>query len=54
MLTFCLRGSPWADGSTLTGVLEEAQGIARLFPEDEDVAEFLALLKRAVSIPPED
>ena len=46
-----LRGSPWAEGSTLAGVLEEAQRVARQLPEDADVAEFVALLQRAVALP---
>ncbi len=46
-----LRGSPWAEGSTLAGVLEEAQRVARQLPEDAEVAEFVALLQRAVALP---
>ena len=45
------RGSPWAEGSTLAGVLEEAQRVARQLPEDADVAEFVTLLQQAVALP---
>jgi Ca-activated chloride channel family protein len=45
-----LRESYWAEGSTLAGVLEEAQRISRLLPEDADVEECLSLLQQAVRI----
>jgi Ca-activated chloride channel family protein len=45
-----LRGSYWAEGSTLAGVLEEAERIGELLPEDADVAEFVELVGRAARI----
>jgi Ca-activated chloride channel family protein len=45
-----LRESYWAEGSTLAGVLEEAQRISRLLPGDADVEELLFLLQQAVRI----
>ncbi len=45
-----LRESYWAQGSTLASVLEEAQRVARFFPEDDDVAEFVQLVKRASAL----
>jgi Ca-activated chloride channel family protein len=45
-----LRGSYWAEGSTLAGVLEEAERIGELVPEDADVAEFVGLVGRAARI----
>lgn len=47
-----LRGSPWAEGSTLAGVLEEAQRVARLLPEDEEVAASVEMIRRAVGARP--
>ena len=45
-----LGGSYWAEGSTLDTVLREATRVAELLPEDADVAEFLALVRRAALI----
>ncbi len=45
-----LRESYWAQGSTLAGVLEEARRVARFFPEDDDVAEFVQLVERASTL----
>jgi Ca-activated chloride channel family protein len=45
-----LRGSYWAEGSTLAGVLEEAERVAELVPEDADMAEFVELVARAARI----
>jgi Ca-activated chloride channel family protein len=45
-----LRGSYWAEGNTLAGVLEEAERIGELLPEDADVAEFVELVGRAARI----
>ncbi|MGD8793680.1 MAG: von Willebrand factor type A domain-containing protein [Anaerolineae bacterium] len=45
-----LRGSYWAQDNTLAGVLEEAERVAELLPEDEDVAEFVELVRRASQI----
>jgi Ca-activated chloride channel family protein len=45
-----LRGSYWAEGSTLAAVLEEAQAVSSLLPEDADVAEFVQLVQRANEI----
>jgi Ca-activated chloride channel family protein len=42
-----LRDSYWAEGSTLAGVLEEAERVSRLLPNDADVAEFVDLVRRA-------
>jgi Ca-activated chloride channel family protein len=42
-----LRGSYWAEGSTLAGVLEEAERASRLLPDDPDVAEFVDLVRQA-------
>ena len=45
-----LRGSYWAEGSTLASVLEEAERVSRLLPDDPDVAEFVDLVRRANAI----
>jgi Ca-activated chloride channel family protein len=45
-----LRGSYWAEGNTLAGVLEEAERVAELVPEDTDVAEFVELVRQAARI----
>jgi Ca-activated chloride channel family protein len=42
-----LRASPFAKGSTLAAVLEEAQRASRLLPGDADVTEFVQLVQRA-------
>ena len=42
-----LRGSYWAQGNTLRGVLEEAERVAELLPNDPDVAEFVELVRLA-------
>jgi Ca-activated chloride channel family protein len=45
-----LRGSYWAEGSTLATVLEEAERVSRLLPDDPDVVEFVDLVRRASTI----
>ncbi len=45
-----LRGSFWAEGNTLAGVLEEAERVAELVPHDADMAEFVELVNRAAQI----
>jgi len=45
-----LRGSYWAEGSTLAGVLGEAQRVGDYLTEDQDVIEFVELVKRASQI----
>ena len=45
-----LRGSYWAEGNTLAGVLEEVERVAELLPEDTDVAEFVELVRQAARI----
>jgi Ca-activated chloride channel family protein len=45
-----LRGSYWAEGSTLAAVLEEAQAVSNLLPGDDNVSEFVELVKRARAI----
>jgi Ca-activated chloride channel family protein len=45
-----LRGSYWAEGSSLAGVLEEAQRVGGYLSEDPDVSEFVELVKRAAQI----
>jgi len=45
-----LRGSYWAEGSTLAGVLVEAQRVGDYLTEDQDVIEFVELVKRASQI----
>jgi len=42
-----LRDSYWAEGSTLAAVLEEAEAVSRLLPDDPDVAEFVDLVRKA-------
>ncbi len=42
-----LRGSYWAQGSTLADVLPLARDVAAQLPEDEDVAQWVELLTRA-------
>ena len=42
-----LRGSYWAEGSTLAAVLEEAEAVSRLLPNAPEVAEFVHLVRRA-------
>ncbi len=49
-----LRGSYWAEGNTLSGVLEEAERVATLLPNDPDVVEFVELVRRASQIAEED
>ena len=48
-----LRESYWAQENTLAGVLEEAAAHRRLFEENQDVADFVALVNRSVQIPTE-
>ncbi|MFN2166262.1 MAG: von Willebrand factor type A domain-containing protein, partial [Anaerolineae bacterium] len=45
-----LRGSYWAQGNTLRGVLEGAERVAELLPDDPDVAEFVELVRQASRI----
>ena len=45
-----LRGSYWAEGSTLATVLKEAEAVSRLLPDDADVVEFVGLVRRAHGI----
>lgn len=45
-----LRESYWAQESTLAAVLEEAQRVGPLLPEDPDVVELVELLKSAVTL----
>jgi Ca-activated chloride channel family protein len=45
-----LRDSYWAQGSTLAGVLEEAERVSRLLPNDPDINEFVDLVRRASRI----
>jgi Ca-activated chloride channel family protein len=45
-----LRGSYWAEGSTLAAVLEEAEAVSRLLPDDPEVAEFVDLVRKANTI----
>ena len=45
-----LRGSYWAQGSTLSNVLEEAYRISDQLPENKDVSEFVDLVRRASEI----
>jgi Ca-activated chloride channel family protein len=45
-----LRGSFWAEGSTLSAVLEEAEAVSRLLPDDAEVAEFVDLVRKANTI----
>jgi len=42
-----LRESYWARGSTLVGVLEQAEVVGRLLPNDADVVEFVELVRKA-------
>jgi Ca-activated chloride channel family protein len=42
-----LRGSPYAEGTTLSLLAEHAQRVATLLPEDKDVVEFAQLVRRA-------
>jgi Ca-activated chloride channel family protein len=45
-----LRGSYWAQESSLAAVLEEAQRVSRLLEEDVEVAEFTDLVSRSAQI----
>ena len=45
-----LRGSYWAEGSTLGAVLEEAQAVSSLLSGDPDVVEFVELVREANAI----
>jgi Ca-activated chloride channel family protein len=45
-----LRGSYWAQESSLAAVLEEAQRVSRLLEEDVEVVEFTDLVSRASQI----
>jgi Ca-activated chloride channel family protein len=45
-----LRGSYWAQDSTLAGVLEEAERVAELLPGDPDVSELVELVRQATAI----
>ena len=45
-----LRDSIWAEESTLAGVLEEAERVAELVPEDKEMAEFIELVRQAAQL----
>lgn len=45
-----LRGSYWAGESSLAGVLEEAQRVGTYLTQDQDVTEFVDLVRRAAQI----
>jgi Ca-activated chloride channel family protein len=45
-----LKGSYWSEGSTLAGVLEDAERVSRFFDEDPDVYEFVEILRKAVRL----
>jgi Ca-activated chloride channel family protein len=45
-----LRGSYWAEGSTLAGVLEEAERVGKLLSKDSEVVEFVELARMAAAI----
>jgi Ca-activated chloride channel family protein len=45
-----LRGSEFAADNTLAGVLEEAERVAELLPEDDDMTEFVDLVRQAARI----
>ena len=45
-----LRGSYWAGESSLAGVLEEAQRVSTYLTQDQDVTEFVDLVRRAAQI----
>ncbi len=45
-----LRNSYWAEGSTLAGVLEEAERVGRLLADDPEVVEFVELVREAAAI----
>ena len=45
-----LRESYWAQESSLGAILEEAEMVAKRLPEDQDVSEFVGLVRRAKEI----
>lgn len=49
-----LRESYWAQDSSLEDVLAMAERVSTLLPDDEDVAEFVALVARAAEIAAEE
>ena len=49
-----LRGSYWAQDSSLEEVRSQAQRVGTLLPDDPDVAEFVDLVMRAESIAAKD
>jgi hypothetical protein len=49
-----LRGSYWAEGSSLATVLEEAERVSRLLLDNPDVVEFVDLVRRASTIADRD
>ncbi len=42
-----LRGSYWAEGRTLSRVLDQAVQVAELLPHDNDMSEFIGLIQKA-------
>ena len=46
-----LRGSPYAKRSSLASVLEEAERVGELLADDQDVQEFVDLVRRANELP---
>lgn len=44
-----LRGSPYAEGTSLSLLAEHAQRVATLLPDDKDVVEFAQLVRRAAA-----
>jgi hypothetical protein len=45
-----IRKSYWAQNSTLAGILEEAERISKVFPEDPQVREFVEMARKADQI----
>jgi Ca-activated chloride channel homolog len=45
-----LRGSPWADGTSINQILDHAVRLGGLLPEDQQVTEFVSLVSRAAQI----
>jgi Ca-activated chloride channel family protein len=45
-----LRGSYWAEGNTLAGLLEDVERVGELLAGDPDVVEFVELVRRASQI----
>ena len=42
-----LKKSYWAEGSSLSHVYHEAERVSELLPQDEDMGEFMELIRRA-------